>query len=136
MTSYSYELGRLVFDNEKQRFYFRFEFNDGKFVKFPLDKVAPNYKIPTHAEKDRYWDYTIKEIYNKKNNIEVGDIVRLDTHKINLSYTHIQVDGIVYTKTTQFELDRFYSKFYPKSDNAKVFNILKNLKKDLRETKL
>ena len=40
MTSYSYELGRLVFDNEKQRFYFRF-----KFVLFTLKNLKGFFQL-------------------------------------------------------------------------------------------
>ena len=136
MTSYSYELGRLVFDKNKNRFFIKFNFNDGKFVKFPLDRVAPNYKIPTKVGNARYCDYTIKEFIHPKNNMEIGDIVRLDTTKIDTEYNSVLVDGIIYTKTTQFELDKFYNKFYPNSDNALVFNTLKNLKTEMRETPL
>ena len=134
MTTYSYELGRLVFNKSKNKFFINFNFNDGKFVRFPLDRVAPNYKIPSRAPSDRYWDYTIKEFIHDRDTLEIGDIVRLDTKKIDTEYNSVLIDGIVYTKSTQFELDKFLSKFYPKSDNALVFNTLKNLKTEMRET--
>ena len=134
MASYSYELGRLVFNKSKNKFFINFNFNDGKFVRFPLDRVAPNYKIPSRGPDYRYWDYTIKEFIRDRDTLEIGDIVRLDTKKIDTEYNSVLIDGIVYTKSTQFELDKFLSKFYPRSDNALVFNTLKNLKTEMRET--
>jgi hypothetical protein len=136
MTAFSYELGQLIFDKIKNRFYYKFIFNDEQFVKVPLDRLAPNYKVPSIAFSDRFCDYTIKEFIVEKDTIEVGDIVRLDREKINTNYNTVLVDGIVYTKTTQCELDKFAHKFFHNSDNAKVYGLLKDLKNEMRETTL
>ena len=136
MTEFSYELGSLIFDKIKNKFYFKFGFNDGKFVNVPLDRLAPNYISPIKDCSNRFCDYTIKEFILEKHTIEVGDIVKLDSEKINTKYNSVLVDGIVYTKTTQCEFDKFYHKFYPNSDNGKVYGLLKDLKNKIRQTNL
>jgi hypothetical protein len=136
MTAFSYELGELIFDNIKNRYYYKFIFNDGKYVRVPLKSLAPNYKVPGTAINSRYCDYTIKQFMVEKNNIEVGDIVRLDREKINTNYNTVLIDGIIYSKTTQCELDKFAHKFFPKSDNAKIYGILKDLKNEMKESSL
>ncbi len=135
-TEFSYELGELIFDDIKNRFYYKFVFNDRQYVKVPLDRLAPNYKVPCREINHRYCDYTIKEFLKEKNTIEVGDLVRLDRNKINTKYNTVLIDGIIYAKTTQFELDAFAYKFFPNSDNGKVFRILKDLKNEMRESSL
>ena len=61
MTAFSYELGELIFDNIKNKYYYKFIFNDGKYVRVPLKRLAPNYKVPGTAINSRYCDYTIKQ---------------------------------------------------------------------------
>ena len=133
---FSYELGEMIFDDIKNRFYYKFVFNDGQYVKVPLDRLAPNYKVPCREINHRYCDYTIKEFLKEKNTIEVGDLVRLDREKINTSYNTVLIDGIIYAKTTQCELDAFAYKFFPNSDNGKVYSILKDLRNEYRETRV
>ncbi len=136
MTAFSYELGQLIFDDIKNRYYYKFIFNDGEYVKVPLNRLAPNYKVPCQPHNNRLCDYTIKQFLVEKNNIEVGDIVRLDRERINTKYNTVLIDGIIYSKTTQYELDAFAHKFFPNSDNAKVYGILKDLKNEMRESSL
>ena len=134
--SFSYELGELIFDDIKNRFYYKFVFNNGQYVKVPLDRLAPNYKVPATEISSRYCDYTIKEFLRERNTIDVGDLVRLDRNKINTKYNTVLIDGIIYAKTTQCELDAFAYKFFPNSDNGKVYGILKDLKNEMRESSL
>jgi hypothetical protein len=134
--AFSYELGELIFDDIKNKTYYKFVFNDRQYVKVPIKNFAPNYKVPATEINSRYCDYTIKQFMVEKNNIEIGDIVRLDKKKINTSYNTVLVDNIIYAKTTQCELDAFAHKFFPNSDNGKVYGILKDLKNEMRESSL
>lgn len=116
-----------------------FELSNGKIVKInSLDYI--NYCPPLLAPKSQVTNYTIIENSNPRDEqgFRLGDIISVSMQKPSLDLFRVvsidtprynfteNNDGatIKYRQTTQFELDRFESRYYPHTDNAKVFKFL------------
>ena len=116
-----------------------FELSNGKIVKInSLD--YRNYCPPLLAPKSQVTNYTIIENSNPKDEqgFRLEDIISVPMQKPILDPLRIiptciptyefteNNDGAIikYRQTTQCELDRFESRYYPHSDNAKVYKFL------------
>lgn len=119
--------------------YIVFELSTGEIVKInSLD--YRNYCPPLLAPKSHLTNYTIIENSNPKDEqgFRLGDIISVPIQKpilepLRLIDTCIPTyeftednDGatITYRQSNQYELDKFESRYYPHSDNAKVYKFL------------
>ena len=111
-----YQILRIIKETNKIRFYLP---NKNTTLELSLRKdycppLCNMYTITHKEETSKYYN-------NKDIGYNVGDVITLELP----SNRNIMIeDGIIYSLTTQLELDRYESIYHPESDNAKVYNDL------------
>ena len=83
-------------------------------IPFRKDYCPPiiNMYTITHKEEGtKYYD-------NNETGYKIGDVISLE---LPANRNIMIEDGVTYKSTTQTELDRYESIYYPDSDNAKVY---------------
>jgi hypothetical protein len=119
---------------------FKFIFENRKYTVINLAKYYKNYKLTQNNYTQKYWHYTVKEIYSDEtniNNLKIGDVILLDSEKTR--YKFYSKDGVLLRKSELYELDYYEYKNNIDSDNARVYKAIKDLidfnsKKKIRET--
>ena len=124
----TYELGE--FNGEE----FIFRLSDKRWIDINLARDFPTYKLPYNNLDDDKWHFTAQE---SNQNTKKGDVKLFDKEyirRINILCKSFYNDGILFTKTTQIELDKYESKLEPITDNGKLYNyIMELVQKDIEE---
>lgn len=99
-------LNDSVIVKNKKNIYMTFEFSDGKQVEIHLNKMFPNW---CRVSNQYLVDTESREIA---------------TVKFPIRQTLYAKNGRVYKPASQFDLDKYHSLIYPKSDNGKLYQYL------------
>ena len=125
-----YYIGK--FDGDLKKFLFIFNDENSNWIYIDLFNEYPYYVTPSNSVGDDWWDFTLKEKkLDSTNKFRIGDILKINyldlRKKKSTLIKEYHINGLHFKPSTQTDLDKYYDKINPNSDNARLYRHLETL---------
>ena len=131
-----YYIGK--FDGDLKKYLFMFNDNDSNWIYIDLFNDYPDYITPSNSVGDDWWDFTLREkTADSTRKLSIGDILKINYLDLRKEKSTLikeyHINGLHFKPSTQTELDKFYNKINPNSDNARLYRHLNTLYTEYKE---
>ena len=125
-----YYIGK--FDGDLRKYLFMFNDNESNWIYIDLYNEYPDYITPSNNVGDDWWDFTLKEkTQDSTKKFKIGDIIKINYLDLRKEKSTLikeyHINGMCFKPSSQTDLDKFYNKINPNSDNARLYRHLETL---------
>ena len=131
-----YYIGK--FDGDLKKYLFMFNDKDNNWIYIDLCNEYPDYITPNNNVGDDWWDFTLKEkTVDSTNKFSIGDILKINYLDLRREKSTLikeyHINGLHFKPSSQTDLDKYYDKINPNSDNARLYRHLETLYSEYKE---
>ena len=123
-----YYIGK--FDGELKKYLFMF--SDNNWIYIDLYNEYPDYITPKNNVGNEWWHFTLKEkSESSTKKLSIGDIIEINYLDLRREKSTLikeyHINGLHFRPSSQTDLDKYYDKISPNSDNARLYRHLESL---------
>ena len=131
-----YYIGK--FDGELKKYLFMFSDKDNNWIYIDLYNEYPDYITPKNTVGNEWWHFTLKEkSESSTRKLSIGDIIEINYSDLRREKTTLikeyHINGLHFKPSSQTDLDKYYDKISPNSDNARLYRHLETLYSEYKE---
>ena len=129
MNNFFYEL------NKYDHPYFKFVFNDNRWINIDLVNDYPHYKLVENNIWNNIWKFTIIKHTDDNYIGTIKDFNYKDIRHFNANPNIISFNNITYKKTNQTEYDKYMFQINPNNDNSRLYKYLYDILEEEKDNR-